>query len=217
MNGGASRALYLAVKRLVDIAAASLGLLILSPLLLGIAAVIRLTSPGPAFYRGLRSGMGGVPFRMLKFRTMVADAERIGGPSTGKNDPRVTPIGRFLRAHKLDELPQLINVLRGEMSLVGPRPEVLQYTQLYEGEEKLILTVKPGITDFASIEFIDLAEHLGSDRVDHTYERNVKPVKNQLRIRYVREQGLRTDARILVRTLLHIVGVNRRIPNVARQ
>ncbi|HYS52854.1 MAG TPA: sugar transferase [Thermoanaerobaculia bacterium] len=208
--------IYRAIKRLVDLIVSILGLLVLSPLLIAIAVAIRLTSPGPALYRGIRTGMGGQRFEMLKFRTMVVNAEKLGGPSTGKGDPRVTRLGRFLRAHKFDELPQLINVLRGQMSLVGPRPEVIQYTDEYVGEEKLILTVKPGITDYSSIQFIDLAEALGRENVDAIYEMNVRPIKNQLRVRYVKQQSFTTDMGILMRTLLHLLGVSDRVPKTSQ-
>jgi lipopolysaccharide/colanic/teichoic acid biosynthesis glycosyltransferase len=192
---------YRFVKRAFDLAAAVAGLAVLSPLLVAVGVAVKLDSLGPMLYLGTRTGRGGKPFRMLKFRTMVTDAERIGGPSTGLGDPRVTRVGRFLRRCKLDELPQLVNVVRGEMSLVGPRPEVPQYTAEYQGDELLILAVKPGITDFASLEFIRLDEALGSDEPDRVYEEKVRPVKNALRVRYAREQSFRTDLSILLRTL----------------
>jgi lipopolysaccharide/colanic/teichoic acid biosynthesis glycosyltransferase len=196
---------YAPFKRAFDLVAAGAGLAVLSPVLLAVAAAVRLDSRGPVLYRGVRTGRGGRPFGMYKFRTMVRDADRIGGPSTGLNDPRVTPVGRFLRRYKLDELPQLINVVRGEMSLVGPRPEVPRYTAEYQGEELLILDVKPGITDFASLEFIRLDEALGSHEPDRVYEEKVRPVKNALRVRYAREQSFRTDISILLRTLRRLL------------
>jgi lipopolysaccharide/colanic/teichoic acid biosynthesis glycosyltransferase len=192
-------------KRAFDLTGALCGLAVLSPLMLAIAAAVKLDSWGPMLYLGTRTGQGGKPFRMFKFRTMVSNAERIGGPSTGLGDPRVTRVGRFLRRYKLDELPQLINVVRGEMSLVGPRPEVPQYTAEYRGDELLILTVKPGITDFASLEFIRLDEALGSHEPDRVYEEKVRPVKNALRVRYAREQSFRTDLSILFRTLRRLL------------
>lgn len=192
---------YRAVKRVFDLAAALAGVAVLSPVLGAIAVAVKLDSLGPMLYLGTRTGRGGKPFRMMKFRTMVTEAERLGGPSTGLHDPRVTRVGRFLRRWKLDELPQLFNVVKGEMSLVGPRPEVPQYTAEYRGEELLILSVKPGITDFASLEFIRLDEALGSHEPDRVYEEQVRPVKNALRVRYTREQSFRTDLSILLRTL----------------
>lgn len=193
------------LKRLFDLAAAATGLVVLSPVLLVIAGLVRMSSPGPVFYRGVRAGRGGVPFRIYKFRTMVSDAERIGGGSTAKDDPRITPIGRVLRRHKLDELPQLLNVLVGDMSLVGPRPELMQYASEYSGDERLILTVRPGITDLASLEFIQLGDILGNEDPDRVYEERVKPIKNALRVRYVREQSFLGDIRILLRTLWRLL------------
>ena len=198
-----------AAKRLFDIASSTIGLIVLSPALALIAISIGISSPGPIFYRGVRTGRYGKPFRILKFRTMVVDAEKLGGPSTGKDDPRVTRIGRFLRRHKLDELPNLVCVLRGQMSIVGPRPEVPEYTRLYEGEEELILSIRPGITDLSSLRFIDLAEQIGSDNIDRNFESRVLPVKNQLRVKYVREWSFGSDMKIVGSTLLRLLGISR--------
>lgn len=192
-------------KRLFDLAIAIPSLVLLSPLLLAIAAAVRLDSPGPALYRGIRTGLNGRPFRILKFRTMRPDAELVGGGSTARDDRRVTRFGRVLRRFKLDELPQLVNVILGDMSLVGPRPELPQYTREYAGEERLILTVRPGITDYASLEFSQLGDILGNDDPDGVYETKVKPVKNALRVKYVREHTLLEDLRILLRTFLTVV------------
>ena len=188
-------------KRLIDVAGASVGLVISLPFFVVIAVAIKLTSAGPVFYRGVRTGLNGKPFRIYKFRTMVSDAERVGGPSTALNDPRITPIGRFLRKFKLDEIPQFINVLMGEMSLVGPRPQVERYTKLYKGEEAIILSVRPGLTDYASIHFIDMDSTLGDGDVDRKYLDEVEPHKNRLRIQYVKEQSFLTDMKILLKTL----------------
>lgn len=176
----------------------------LAPVLITIAVAIKLTSPGPVFYRGVRTGLHGKPFRIFKFRTMVVNAEKVGGPSTGKDDPRITSVGGFLRRYKLDELPQLLNVISGEMSLVGPRPEVPQYTAEYQGEELLILTVRPGITDYASIKFSRLDEVLGSEEPDRVYEEKVRPVKNALRIKYVKEQSFFGDIALIFSTIFRI-------------
>ncbi|HWQ60808.1 MAG TPA: sugar transferase [Negativicutes bacterium] len=191
-------------KRIFDIIFASLGALMLAPVLITIAVAIKLTSPGPVFYRGVRTGLHGKPFRIFKFRTMVVNAEKVGGPSTGKDDPRITSVGGFLRRYKLDELPQLLNVISGEMSLVGPRPEVPQYTAEYQGEELLILTVRPGITDYASIKFSRLDEVLGSEEPDRVYEEKVRPVKNALRIKYVKEQSFFGDIALIFSTIFRI-------------
>ena len=170
------------------------------PLLFLVAVAVKLSSPGPVFYRGLRTGRHGVPFRLFKFRTMVVDAESKGGTTTGKNDPRVTRWGSFLRKYKLDELPQLFNVLRGDMSLVGPRPEVAEYTDRFSEEERQILSVRPGITDYSSLEFSDLQAVVGDKDVDETFRKLVLPRKNALRLKYVREASFWVDLRILAAT-----------------
>jgi len=189
------------MKRFVDIAASIVWLIILSPFMVCIALIIKLTSPGPVFYRGVRTGLHARPFKILKFRSMVANAEALGGPSTALNDSRLTRIGRFLRKYKLDELPQLINILKGEMSFVGPRPQVEKYTRLYKGEELIILSVRPGLTDYASLRFINLDRILGDDDVDEKYLREIEPEKNRLRIKYVKEQSFVNDMKIILRTI----------------
>lgn len=193
------------LKRACDLVGATLGLALLWPLFFCIALLIRLDSPGPILYRGIRTGRFGRPFRIVKFRTMVVDAERLGGGSTAHDDPRVTRVGRFLRDHKLDELPQLWNVLVGDMSLVGPRPELPQYTAQYSDEEREILSMRPGITDIASIEFIHLGEILGNDNPDLIYETRVRPVKNALRVQYVRTQSIGGDFVLIMRTLAKLI------------
>ncbi|MBI4423373.1 MAG: sugar transferase [Elusimicrobia bacterium] len=193
-------------KRTFDLACAAAGLALLWPLLLAIAVLVVVDSPGPVFHRGMRSGRHGKPFRIYKFRTMAHGAESRGGLSTAKDDPRITRAGRFLRRFKLDELPQLLNVLTGEMSLVGPRPEMPEYTRLYAGEESLILTVRPGITDYSSLEFIHLGDLLGNDQPDRVYEEKVRPVKNALRVKYVRERSFLGDLWIILRTLGRLAG-----------
>lgn len=192
-------------KRLFDIICSFVGLLVLLPVFLPIILWIKLDSEGPAFYRGIRTGQFGKPFRMFKLRTMVTGAEQLGGSSTAKSDPRVTKAGRFLRKHKVDELPQLINVLMGDMSLTGPRPEVLEYTSLYSEQEQVILTLRPGIVDYASLAFYDLSEVLGSEDADRVYSEKVRPVKNELRVRYVKERTFLGDVKIIFQTLSRIV------------
>lgn len=203
MRRGASE---FVLKRAMDVLLSGVSVVVFSPVLLLIALMIKLTSPGPVFYRGVRTGLNGVPFRIYKFRTMVQDADQLGGPSTALNDARLTRTGRFLRKYKFDELPQLINVLKGEMSIVGPRPQVERYTSLYHGEEGLILTVKPGLTDYASIHFFNMDEILGDGDVDETYLRTIEPKKNALRIRYVKEQSLLIDLKIIAWTLRRFLG-----------
>jgi len=198
---------YAISKRILDLLVSVVAVVVLSPLLAVVALVIKLTSPGPVLYRGLRAGRNGQNFHILKFRTMVVDAERKGGASTAVNDPRLTPVGRFLRKYKLDELPQFFNVLGGSMSLVGPRPQVLAYTSKYEGEDRLILSVRPGITDLASLYFSDMDQVLGTGDVDTKYATEIEPVKNVLRLRYVKEASLLLDLRILIETAFKIFGV----------
>lgn len=195
----------LSVKRLIDIAFSSVALLLLWPLLVSIAVCIKLTSPGPIFYRGVRSGLHNTTFKILKFRTMVVNAEQLGGPTTGTNDPRVTRIGVILRKTKCDELPQFINVLLGDMSLVGPRPEVLNYTKLYTGEERLIFCMRPGITDYASIEFADLDDRVGTMDPDKYFREHILPHKNALRVKYVKEWSLKSDFLILWATVMRVI------------
>lgn len=192
------------IKRIFDIVFSSLGLAVLFPLLLLIGVIIKAGSPGPVFYRGTRTGRFGRPFQIYKFRTMVVDAEKKGGPSTALNDPRLTNIGKFLRKYKLDELPQLINIFVGEMSFVGPRPQVERYTQLYNDEEKVILTVRPGLTDYASIRFIHLDKILGDDQADEKYLKEIEPEKNRLRMKYAKENSLWIDTKILIQTFIQL-------------
>jgi len=192
------------IKRILDIIVVIWGLILTLPIILIIALFIKIGSPGPVFYRGVRSGKNGVPFRIFKFRTMVENAEKIGGPSTALNDPRLTRIGKFLRKYKLDELPQLFNILSGEMSFVGPRPQVEKYTKLYEGEEELILQVKPGLTDYASIHFIHLDAILGDGDVDEKYIKEVEPIKNRLRLQYAQECSFLVDAKIFFMTIFQL-------------
>jgi lipopolysaccharide/colanic/teichoic acid biosynthesis glycosyltransferase len=199
--------IYIFFKRVFDIAFSIIGLIAAFPLMLLVSILICITSPGPLIYSGIRTGMGGKPFAILKFRTMVKNAEKIGGPSTALNDPRMTVYGPFLRRFKLDELPQFLNILKGEMSVVGPRPQVKKYTDLYSGDEKLILTVRPGLTDFATLSFINMDKVLGDGMVDQKYLLEIEPVKNLLRIKYVKERSMKTDFKILILTVLMLVGI----------
>jgi len=194
------------MKRLFDVIASSIGLVVLLPLLVVLATVLKRESTGPLFYRGLRAGRYGKPFQIFKFRTMVVDADKIGGPTSSADDPRITRLGNFLRQYKLDELPQLINVLKGEMSLVGPRPEVVQEVLLYTDEEKRLLEVRPGITDWASIRFRNEGEILrGSDDPHQAYREKIRPEKIRLGLEYVRCHSFMTDCKIILRTLKAIV------------
>ena len=198
---------YEFVKRISDILLSFSAILVLFPLMVILGLLIKLDSKGPIVYQGIRSGLNFVPFKIYKFRTMVDNAETFGGLVTAENDARVTSIGKVMRKYKLDELPQLFNVLQGSMSIVGPRPEVPRYTSQYEGEEKIILTVRPGITDYSSIFFIQLAGFVGSNDDAKQFDENIKEVlktKNRLRIKYVKERSLSTDVRIIVKTFVKL-------------
>jgi lipopolysaccharide/colanic/teichoic acid biosynthesis glycosyltransferase len=185
------------IKRLLDIVVSIAVFFAVWPIFIWVSIMVKHSSPGPVFYRGVREGYKGKPFRILKFRTMIENAEILGGLTTGTNDPRVTWVGRFLRRTKIDELPQIINVLKGEMSLVGPRPEVLQYTNQYNQNERLILSMRPGITDYSSIEFSNLDDIVGTNDPDAYFKRYILPRKNLLRIKYVKEWSISSDFRIL--------------------
>lgn len=195
------------IKRLLDVTAATLGLLIASPLLFVAAVAIWLQDFHSPFYFGVRTGKGGRPFRMVKFRSMVVRADRAGVDSTAGDDPRITAVGKVVRRFKLDELPQLWNVLLGQMSLVGPRPNVPRETDLYTAEERRLLDLAPGITDIASIVFADEGEILrGSEDPDLRYHQFIRPWKSRLALLYVRwPPSLRLDLYILGLTLLSAI------------
>lgn len=201
--------MYRRSKRLFDIVSSISAILLLWPLMLLIVMCVKATSSGPIFYRGVRAGQFGHRFSILKFRTMVSDAEQLGGFSTSLNDCRLTPVGRRLRRYKLDEIPQFFNVLFGQMSLVGPRPQVFHYTDKYSEEERRILEMKPGITDIASIYFSDMDSVLGEGNVEAKYQEEVEPIKNKLRLKYVDEASFALDFKILFATAFSIFGLGR--------
>lgn len=193
------------LQRAFDLAAASLGLLVLSPLLLVIAVAVAASSPGPMFFRQERIGLHGVPFRIVKFRTMRVDAEAVGGQLTVEGDPRITRVGRWLRASKLDELPQLINVVRGEMALVGPRPEVPRYVALYDDDQRRVLDVRPGITDPASIRYRDENAVLArADDPEAAYVDVVMPHKLELNLAYLERRTLASDIGVILATFARL-------------
>lgn len=193
-------------KRLLDICVSVCGILALSPLFLVVSFLIKQVDDGPVFYRGERIGQNGAPFRIFKFRSMVMNAEKIGGSSTADDDPRITKIGHKLRRLKVDEIPQLLNVLKGDMSLVGPRPEVRHYTNMFSKEEKAILSVRPGITDWASLWNPNEGKILaGSPDPDKTYMEKIRPTKLKLQLNYVREKSLRHDLVIILKTIKAVV------------
>ena len=191
------------IKKIFDFLVSFFGLIIFSPLFLIIAILIKLDSEGPVFYRGERIGKDGKPFRIFKFRTMVKDAEKLGGPSTSADDPRLTKLGKVLRKYKVDELPQLINVLKGEMSLVGPRPEVPSEVETYNEEtKKIILSVKPGMTDLATLANLHEEEILkGSEDPHQTYRKLLKPQKLKLAVEYVKKRSFWLDLVIILKTI----------------
>lgn len=196
-----------AVKRVLDVVASSIGLVLLSPLLGGLALAVRASSPGPAFFRQVRVGRHGRLFRIWKFRTMVDDAERLGPGITAGRDPRITPLGHWLRKTKLDELPQLLNVVRGEMSLVGPRPEIPEYVRCYDDTQRAVLDVRPGITDPASLEFSGEEEMLAErDDALEYYRTVVMPAKLALNLEYRRRATVVSDLRILLATVAVVLG-----------
>jgi lipopolysaccharide/colanic/teichoic acid biosynthesis glycosyltransferase len=193
-----------ALKRPFDIAGSALGLVLLSPLFLVIAIAIKLDSPGPVFFRQERVGKGGRLFRIFKFRSMIADASHRGTALTVRADRRITRVGESLRRSKLDELPQLMNVLAGDMSLVGPRPEVPEFMTFYTAEQRAIITsMRPGITDYAAILFRDESSLLdqSGDPVD-IYRREIMPLKFVYYERYSREIEILNDLRIILATMI---------------
>lgn len=190
------------MKRMIDVAASTVGIVLLSPLLLVAAALVRLSSPGPVLFRQERIGRGFRPFTIYKFRTMVVDAPQLGAAITWGDDPRITPVGRFLRRTKLDELPQLFNVLRGDMSLVGPRPEVPRYVEMFREDFADILAVRPGITDLASITYRNESEILGRARDPQAeYVERILPDKIRLAKEYRRRSSVLFDLFLIVRTI----------------
>ncbi|HMW96205.1 MAG TPA: sugar transferase [Flavobacteriales bacterium] len=192
-------------KRLFDIGFALVLLIVLFPLLLVLALFVAFTSPGGAFFRQTRTGMEGKEFRLLKFRTMRPGSETKGQLTVGTRDPRVTSIGVLLRRSKLDELPQLWNVLVGDMSVVGPRPEVPKYVAMYTLAQREVLRVRPGITGMASIEHIDESDILArSADPERTYVHELMPAKLALDLRYVREHSLALDLRIIAATIMRV-------------
>lgn len=194
------------MKRAFDLVFALVLVLLLSPLLLVLALCVALTSPGGAFFRQVRTGRGGAHFKLLKFRTMRPDSEAKGQLTIGGRDPRITPVGYFLRKSKLDELLQLWNVLVGDMSLVGPRPEVPKYVAMYTPEQLAVLSVRPGITGPASLRYIDENELLArSADPERTYIEEVMPAKLAVDLRYVQERSFAGDLVILWRTALGIL------------
>lgn len=193
------------LKRLFDVVASGIGLVVLSPVLLVMGTWIKLDSNGPVFYRQVRVGKGNKDFKLFKFRSMYVDADKKGQLTVGNRDPRITNSGYFIRKYKLDELPQLINVFLGDMSLVGPRPEVRKYVEMYTPLQKKVLEVKPGITDIASIEYADENELLANaEDPEKFYIEHVMPDKLNLNLQYIQKQSLWYDIGLILKTFTAI-------------
>lgn len=194
------------VKRIFDFICSALGLIILSLVFIVIVIVIKIDSDGPVFFKQIRVGEKKKEFEILKFRTMVVDAEKLGRQITVGNDSRITKVGRFLRKYKLDELPQLINVFKGDMSLVGPRPEVPRYVKLYNEEQRKVLEVKPGITDLASIRYRDENDLLGeAENPDDLYINTIMPDKLALNLVYINKNNIFFDIYIILKTIIKCI------------
>ena len=192
--------------RFCDIVLSCLGLLLLSPLFVIVALWIVIDNPGPVFYRQMRVGKDGKDFGLLKFRSMRVGADKSSLITIGEHDSRITRAGYYIRKYKLDELPQLWNVLIGDMSLVGPRPEVRRYVDMYTDEQRQVLTVRPGITDYASIEYIDENRILAqAEDPDRTYIEEILPAKIALNMRYIKHQTLGEYMKIIFLTLAKII------------
>lgn len=191
--------------RCVDLAGAGIGIALLSPLLLGLALLVRVTSPGPAIFRSTRVGRGARPFTLYKFRSMIANADLQGPAITAANDTRITGLGRLLRRSKLDELPQLLNVLKGDMSLVGPRPEAPGYVALYNRDQLKILEARPGMTSPASLQFRDEETQLTGEAWDDYYVHTVMPAKLAIDLDYLRQRTVRSDLRLVIQTVKSLV------------
>ena len=192
--------------RFFDFILSLVGLVVLALIFIVLAIWIKIDSKGPVFYKQVRVGQNGIDFGLFKFRSMVVDADKKGLITVGGRDPRITRSGYFIRKYKLDELPQLINVLVGDMSLVGPRPEVRKYVDLYTDEQQKVLSVKPGITDYASIEYMDENEILGkSSDPEKTYIEEIMPEKIKYNMKYINNKNLFEYFKIILLTVLKIV------------
>ena len=194
------------LKRLFDIFFSVIGLIILLPFFIIITLLIVIDSPGGIFYKQIRVGKGNTDFYLFKFRSMRTDSDKKGLLTVGGRDSRITRMGYFIRKYKIDALPQLINVLLGDMSLVGPRPEVRKYVDMYNEEQKKVLSLKPGITDYASIEYSNENELLGkAEDPEAVYINEIMPAKLKLNLKYIAEQGIATDFKIIFRTIRKIL------------
>lgn len=189
------------LKRCFDVISSLVGLILISPVFLTVPLLIKLDSKGPIFFKQWRIGKDGKQFKIYKFRTMVQDADKIGSLITAGNDQRITGIGGLLRRYEIDELPTLINVLKGDMSIVGPRPEVLKYLRHYDRKYREILLVRPGITDLGTLSFRDEAKYLDAQNYEDTYETEILPQKLDLYLEYVHHKSFLFDLRIILQTI----------------
>lgn len=197
-------------RRGFDLTASVAGLVLLGPVFLVVAGLVAATSPGPILYRQERVGRHGRPFEIYKFRTMRTDAEASGGQLTVGDDPRITAIGRWLRAAKLDELPQLLNVAKGDMALVGPRPEVPRYVAMYTLRQRRVLSVRPGITDPASIAYRDESRVLAAaEDPERTYVETIMPHKLELNLAYLKRRTLARDVAVILLTVMRVARIGR--------
>ncbi len=193
-------------KRIFDIVCSLLGILVLSPVFVVLWVAIKLESKGSAFFLQTRVGKNNIDFKLYKFRSMYLDAESRGQLTVGMRDPRITKVGYYLRKFKVDELPQLINVIKGDMSLVGPRPEVRKYVQLYSPQQLKVLTIRPGITDYASIQFINENELLANaENPEEYYINNIMPEKLELNLQYINNSYPLKDLGLILKTLIKII------------
>ena len=193
------------IKRFFDFTVSLIAMIILSPLYLFLAIFVKLDSKGPVIYKQKRIGKDGKEFILYKFRTMYVGADRKGKITVGHRDPRVTRVGYYLRKYKLDELPQLFNILRGDMSFVGPRPEVEKYVKLYDEQQRKVLSVRPGLTDYASLEYVDESEILAkSDNPEQTYIEEVMPAKLALNLKYIEERNFLVDLKLILKTIFKV-------------
>tara|TARA_Y100000782_G_C10188690_1_gene268774 strand:- start:5201 stop:5788 length:588 start_codon:yes stop_codon:yes gene_type:complete len=194
------------VKRIFDILSSLTVLILAAPFFLVIAFLIVADSKGGVFFKQVRVGRNGKEFKLIKFRTMRPDSEKLSQITVGDRDPRVTGIGYFLRKYKLDELPQLFNIIKGDMSVVGPRPEVPKYVALYTDEQRKVLQARPGLTDYSSLHYVNESEVLAqSSDPEKTYREEIMPHKLSLNLKYIQEMGLKTDLKLIFATLAKII------------
>lgn len=194
------------MKRIFDMFSSFVVLVILAPFFLVIAILIKLDSPGKVFFKQIRVGKDEKHFSLIKFRTMRPDSDRLSQITVGDRDPRVTHVGYFLRKYKLDEIPQLFNIIGGDMSVVGPRPEVPKYVELYSSEQRTVLTIRPGLTDYASLHYVNESEILAkASDPEKAYINKIMPHKLELNQKYIREKSFVTDLKIILQTLLRII------------